>query len=140
MVGSHLRFPLLTILLLTGVAASGQRLDGPVQGLAQKIAAALKPHAPVALSLRNVSSMSAVDTAATQVAMERELRALGLTVGDRGPDGNEVQVTLSENSRGFVWVAEIRTGDTRAIAIEETPKPQPASGATSMAIEKKLVP
>jgi hypothetical protein len=139
MVGSHLRFPLLTILLLTGVAASGQRLDGPVQGLAQKIAAALKPHAPVALSLRNVSSMSAVDTAATQVAMERELRALGLTVGDRGPDGNEVQVTLSENSRGFVWVAEIRTGDTRAIAIEETPKPQPASGATSMAIEKKLV-
>ena len=139
MVGSHLRFPLLTILLLTGVAASGQRLDGPVQGLAQKIAAALEPHAPVALSLRNVSSMSAVDTAATQVAMELKLRALGLTVVDRGPDGNEVQVTLSENPRGFVWVAEIRTGDTRAIAIEETPKPQPASGATSMAIEKKLV-
>lgn len=139
MVGSHLRIPLLIILLLTGVAASGQGLDGLVQGLAQKIAAALKPHAPVTLSFRSVSSMNAGDTAATQAAMERELRSLGLAVGDRGPDGNEVQVTLSENPRGFVWVAEIRTGDTRAIAIEETPKPPPTSDATSIAIEKKLV-
>jgi hypothetical protein len=139
MVGSHLRFPLLTILLLTGAAASGQRFDGPVHGLAQKIAAALKPHAPLTLSFRNVSSMSAGDTAATQAALERELRSLGLPAGDRGPDGNEVQVTLSENPRGFVWVAEIRTGDARAIAIEEAPKPPPASGTTSMAIEKKLV-
>jgi hypothetical protein len=139
MVGSHLRFPILSILLLTGVAASGQRFDGPVHGLAQKIAAAVKPHAPLTLSFRNVSSMSAADAAATQAAMERELSTLGLPVGDRGPDGNEVQVTLAENTRGFVWVAEIRTGDTRAIAIEETPKPPPTSGATSMAIEKKLV-
>src|SRR6266850_742174 len=139
MVGSHLRIPLLTILLLTGDAASGQRFDGLVHGLAQKIAAALKPRAPVMLSFRNVSSMSAADAAVTQAAMERELRGLGLVVGERGPDGNEVQVTLSENSRGFVWVAEIRTGDARAIAMEEAPKPPPASGTTSMAIEKKLM-
>jgi hypothetical protein len=139
MVGSHLRFPLLTILLLTGVAAWGQRFDGPVHGLALKIAAALKPHAPVTLSFRNLSSMSAADAAVTEAAIERELRSLGLGVGERGPEGNEVQVTLSENPRGFVWVAEIRTVDTRGIAIEEAPKPPPASGATSMAIEKKLV-
>ena len=139
MVGSHLRFPLLTILLLTGVAAWGQRFDGPVHGLARKIAAALKPHAPVTLSFRNLSSMSAADAAVTEAAIERELRALGLGVGERGPEGNEAQVTFSENPRGFVWVAEIRTVDTRAIAIEEAPKPTPASGATSMAIEKKLV-
>jgi len=139
MVGSHLRIPLLTILLLTGDAASGQRFDGLVQGLAQKIAAALKPRASVTLSFRNVSSMSAADTSLTQAAMERELRALGLAVGDRGPDGTEVQVTFSENPRGFIWVAEIRTGDARAVAMEEAPKPPPASGATSMAIEKKLM-
>jgi len=139
MVGSHLRFPLLTILLLTGVAAWGQRFDGPVHGLALKIAAALKPHAPVTLSFRNVSSMSAADAAVTEAAIERELRSLGLGVGERGTEGNEVQVTLSENPRGFVWVAEIRTGDARAIAMEEASKPPPASGTTSTAIEKKLV-
>lgn len=139
MLGSHLRFPLLTILLLTGSAASGQRFDGLVHDLAQKIAAALKPHAPVTLSFRNVSSMSAADAAVTQAAMERELRSLGLALGEPGPDGNEVQVTLSENLRGFVWVAEIRTGGARTIAMEEAPKPPPASGTTSMAIEKKLV-
>jgi len=67
------------------------------------------------------------------------LRALGLSVGERGPDGNEVLVTLSENRRGLVWVAEIRTGDTRTIAMEDVPNPPPASGATSLTIEKKLV-
>ena len=139
MVGSHLRFPLLTILFLTGAAAPGQRFDGLVQGLAQKIASALKPHAPVTVSFRNVSSMSAADAAATQVAMERELRSLGVTLGERGQDGSDVHVTLSENPRGFVWVAEIRSGDARAIAMEEASKPPPAGGTTSMAIEKKLV-
>jgi len=139
MVGSHLRFPLLTILLLTGAAAGGQRFDGPAHGLAQKIAATVKPHAPVMLSFRNVSPMSAADTALTQAAVERELRALGLALTAQGSDGSDVRVSLSENLRGFVWVAEIRTGDARAIAIEEAPKTPPASGTTSMTIEKKLM-
>ena len=138
MVGSHLRFSLLTILLLTGAAASGQRFDGPVHGLAQKIAAAVKPHAPVTLSFRNVSSMSAADAAMIQAAVERELGALGLVLSAPA-DGSHVQVTLSENLHALVWVAEIQTGDKRAVAIEETPKAPPASGTTSMAIEKRLV-
>lgn len=139
MVGSHLRFSFLTILLLTGVTASGQRFDGPVHGLAQKIAAAVKPHAPVTLSFRNVSSMSAADAAMTQAAVERELGALGLALSAPGSDGSDVQVTLSENLHGFVWVAGIRDGDARAIVIEEAPKTPAASGTTSMAIEKKLM-
>src|SRR5258708_35219981 len=140
MVGSRLRFPLLTILLLTGVPASGQRFDGLVHGLAQKIAPVVKPHAPVALSFRNVSSLSAADAALAQAAMERELRALGVAAGEPGPGGNsEIRVTLSENLRGFVWTAEIDTGDERAIVIEEAPKTPTAGGTTSMAIEKKLI-
>jgi hypothetical protein len=93
----------------------------------------------VTLSFRNVSSMSAADAVATQAAMERELRALGVAVGEPGSDGSEVEVTLSENLRGVVWTAEIRTGEARAIAIEEAPKTPPASGVTSLAIEKKLL-
>src|SRR6266481_4657207 len=139
MVRSHRRFPLLTILLLTVAAAWGQRFDGPVHGLARKIAAAVKPHAPVTLSFRNMSSMSPAETAMTQAAIEGELRALGLAAGAQGSDGTDVQVTLSENLRGFVWTAEIRTGDERAIAIEEAPKTPLASGTASMAIEKKLM-
>jgi len=138
MVGSRLRFPLLTILLLNGAAAWGQRFDGPVHGLAQKIAAALKAPAPMTLSLRNMSSMSAADAAKVGAAIERELGALGLVLSAPG-DGSHVQVTLSENLHALVWVAEIQTGDERAVAIEETLKAPPASGTTSMAIEKKLM-
>jgi len=140
MVGSRLRFPLLTILLLTGVTASGQRFEEPVHGLAQKIAAVVKPHPTVTLSFRNVSSLSAVDAALAQAAMERELRALGVAAGEQRPGGTtQIKVTLSEDLRGFVWIAEIDNGDERAIAIEEAPKTPPATGTTSMAIEKKLM-
>ncbi len=48
-------------------------------------------------------------------------------------------MTLSENLRGFVWIAEIDAGDERAIVIEEAPKTPTAGGTTSMAIEKKLI-
>jgi len=95
MVGSRLRFPLLTILLLTGVTASGQRFEEPVHGLAQKIAAVVKPHPTVTLSFRNVSSLSAVDAALAQAAMERELRALGVAAGEQRPGGTtQIKVTL----------------------------------------------
>src|SRR5579859_1229623 len=140
MVRSHRRFSLLTILLLTAAAASGQRFDRLVHGLAQKIATAVKPHPPVTLSFRNVSSLSAADAALARAAIDRELRALGVAAGEPGPGGTtEIKVTLSENLRGFVWIAEIDTGDERAIAIEEAPKTPPASGTTSLAIEKKLM-
>jgi len=140
MVRSHRRFSLLTILLLTAAAASGQRFDRLVHGLAQKIATAVKPHPPVTLSFRNVSSLSAADAALARAAIDRELRGLGVAAGEPGPGGTtEIKVTLSENLRGFVWIAEIDTGDERAIAIEEAPKTPPASGTTSLAIEKKLM-
>jgi hypothetical protein len=139
MVGSRLRFSLLTILFLTGAAASGQRFDGPAQSLARKIAAAVKPHASAILLFRNVSSMSAAEAAAAQAAIEHELRILGVAVGEPASDGREVAVTLSENLRGFVWTAETQTGEARAIAIEQVPKTLSASGITSMAIEKKLM-
>jgi hypothetical protein len=89
MVGSHLRFPILSILLLTGVAASGQRFDGPVHGLAQKIAAAVKPHAP----LRFLSQCFFDERgrrASNGGAMEREFGARD-ACRRPGPDGNEVR-------------------------------------------------
>ncbi len=139
MVGSRPRFPLLTILFLIDATASGQSFDGLAHGLAQKVAAALKPRQPVALSLRNVSSMSPADAALAQAGLERELHALGVAAAEPGQGSAEVKVTLSENLRGLVWVAEVQTTEARAVVIEETPKPAPAAGAISMTIEKKLV-
>jgi hypothetical protein len=48
-------------------------------------------------------------------------------------------VTLSENLRDSVWVAEIRRGDQREVVIEERPKPAATISAASVVIEKKLM-
>jgi hypothetical protein len=145
MVGSRPSFPLLIILLLIGAPASGQSLDAAAHGLAAKIAALLKLRQPVTLSLHNVSSMTPAEAVTAEADLERELHSLGVATAESGQGttdaqrGAEVKVTISENLRGLAWVAEVQTADARAVVIEETPKPSPAAGATSMTIEKKLV-
>jgi hypothetical protein len=149
MVGSRLRFLSRTILFLAAAAAWCQSFSEPAHGLAQKIAAVVKPPAQVTIALRNLSSMSPADASAAQAGLERELRALGLTLAERIPSGIEVQVTLSENLRDFVWVAEIRRpvasdnaepdATAREVVIEESPKPPAATGTESMLIDKKLI-
>jgi hypothetical protein len=148
MVGSRPRFLSRTILFLAAAAAWCQSFNEPAHGLAQKIAAVVKPPGQVMLAWRNLSSMSPADAAAAQAGLERELRALGLALADT-PGGLEVQVTLSENLRDFVWVAEIRRpvasdndepdAAAREVVIEERPKPPAAAGTESMVIEKKLM-
>jgi hypothetical protein len=136
MVGARPRFLFRIILFLTAATAWCQSFDDPAHALAQKIAAALKPHEPVALSFHNVSSASASDAAAAQAAIEREMGILGVDYGAQAP-GTELAVTLSESLRDLVWVAEIRRGGQREVVIEERPKP--AASAASVAIEKRLM-
>ena len=139
MVGARPRFLFRTILFLTAAAAAWcQNFDQPAHALAQKIAAALTPREPVALSFRNISSLGASDASAAQAAIERELAALGVDYNAQ-PPGGAVGVTLSENLGYLVWVAEVRRGDQREIVIEESPKPPATASATSMVIEKKLM-
>ncbi len=138
MVGARPRFLFRIILFLTAATAWCQSFDELAHGLAQKIAAALKPHEPVALSFRNVSSTSASDAAAAQAVIERELGALGVNYNAQEP-GVAVVVTLSENLRDSMFVAEIRRGDQRAVVIEERPKPAATAGIVSVAIEKQFM-
>jgi hypothetical protein len=106
------------------VTGWGQGFDEPARALAQKIAAVLKNREPISLFFSTPSSDATV-------ALERELRVLGINTAPQG--GVSVTVTLSENFRGLVWVAQIR-GE---VVIEERPRPPETVAATSLVVEKK---
>jgi hypothetical protein len=135
MVGARPRFLLPTILLLVALLASGQSFDGPARAMSQKIDAALKTREPVALSFTSAAAVNPPDAIAAQQALERELHGLAVITAPQA--ATTVAVTLSENLRGFVWVAEIRRGDTRDVVMEDWPKLPEVVRAGSVMIEKR---
>lgn len=137
MVGARPRFFLLILLVSSASTAWSQSFDEAARALTQKIAAALKTREPVVLSLSSVASVSASDAAAAREALERELRALG--IGSAAQGDVSLVVTLSENFRGWVWVAEIRRNDTRDVVIEQLPRPMETGSAGSVMIEKQHI-
>jgi hypothetical protein len=96
---------------VTSLALPAAWNDG-VKTLAEKIAAAVKPSRAISLEINNISSLGAADVEGIRAALEKELADRGLRVGSGGAG---VEVTLSENVKGYVWVAEAGK-DTQRLA------------------------
>jgi len=115
------------------LAASGvaQPLADSARALARRIAAAIAPGEAVELTVRNASSLAEAEFTPARQAIESELRARG--------EGVTVNVTLSENSLGYLWVAEIvRAGKREAVLIERAPATDArAADASPLVVEKK---
>jgi hypothetical protein len=116
--------------------------DG-VKGLTEKIAAAVKPARAISLEVKNISSLSVTDVEAIQKGIEADLSSHGLRIGSADAD---VEVTISENADGYVWVAEtrrnIRQETSTKVAIVSVPKttlnPANDKGA-SLVLSKRLI-
>jgi len=98
---------------VTSLALPGAWNDG-VKTLTEKIAAVVKPSRAISLEIKNISSLDSSEVEAVRVALEKELTARGLRVGS-GDAG--VEVTLSENVEGYLWVAKIGKNDTSRIEL-----------------------
>ena len=122
------------ILVLVGLAVPP---EDSVSELARRIAAALGPREAVALTVRNASSLAAAEVAAVRRELESQLRARGFTLASDAPA--MVAVTLAENWQGGVWIAEIRHGDKREVAMVSLTRPRERTAATPMGIDKQLI-
>lgn len=86
--------------------------DSPSADLAKQIAAITGP-GTITLVVKNRSSLSSDDVPVIRRALERELRSAGVVVRARDAD-SDVRVTVSQNTQGWLWVAEVQEGaDTR---------------------------
>ncbi len=99
----------LVFALLFGTAANAQDWAGAEGLLAGKIASATGPKT-VALQVSNRSSISAARSDDIRRNLLTQLAVTGVRFASPEQAAVSVRVTLSEDLRNYVWVAEIRQG------------------------------
>jgi hypothetical protein len=86
-------------------------------------------------SFRNVSSLSPDEAERARAAILKEIRAQGLRIIENdgratSPEqqssaqqsNTQIQITLSENVDGYLWVAEISAGESREVVMQAVPR------------------
>jgi len=123
-------------LLFFCLLAGAETLDDAVAALAKKIAARLGPLEVARVTTRNSSSLSATEAAKVQPALNRALQRRV-----REPKSVDIAVTISENLRGYILVAEIKRENEPAVEMAEFRPAIPAAVAAraAFAIESKMV-
>ncbi len=132
----------IAVLLYLGVCVTlvgAEDWSTPARQLADKINAAAGAGSAMAITLNNASSFSPRDLADVRLALESQLRTQGTRVVDPAQADIEIRVTLAENLRGYLWVAEIPHGQTREVAMLQIARSQRAALAgpgTAMMLRK----
>jgi hypothetical protein len=102
----------------TSAAASAPALsvwEEPASDLAARVADAMGP-GQAKITLRNVSSIAASEVPRIQKLIDQDLKSHGIT--ESGAEGaNTIRITLSENTRERLWVAEIVEGSETHVAM-----------------------
>src|SRR5215471_14242110 len=101
--------------LLSLPALASNSWDVPSADFAKQIAALTGP-GTITLSVINRSSLSEDDVVAIRRALDRELRSVGLVVRSKEGD-SAVRLTLSQNTGGLLWVAEVQEGSEIKVAM-----------------------
>src|SRR5579863_4621494 len=137
MVGARPRIFFPVIFVSLALTAWCQGFDEPARALAQKIAVVLRTREPVTFSFNSAAAVSPPDATAAREAIERQLPGAGINTNAQA--SITVAVTLSENLRDWVWVAEIRRGDAQEVVMEEWPKPEETGSPGTVVIEKRRI-
>jgi hypothetical protein len=121
--------------LLFSSLAVGETLEDGARAVARSAAVHLSPSEKAHVTLHNLTTLNNAEAARVQLAFERALRR-----NPRNAQAVEVTLTISENVKGYLLVAEIFHGDERAvemISIRREPSVAPAPAGITIA--KKLL-
>src|SRR5712691_7087654 len=120
---SRVAFALLFWSVLPGLVEAQSMQDAAVQ-LAARISSLLQRRATVSLEFQNLTQLPPPESSSFRSGLERELRKAGLAVATTQPEG-KLRVTVSENTRGLLFVAEVLTGDARQVVMMPWTAPAP---------------
>src|SRR5579862_1819547 len=137
---------LIWLLIISGLMAAQisaaqvpGRWDQPAAALADQIAGILGP-SQAHITIRNLSTISTDEIPAIHRLFEQDLKTRGVTSsGDES--ANAVRITLSENARERLWVAEVVEGKSTHIAMVrvEPDRPRPMHAPTGVTLRKQLI-
>jgi hypothetical protein len=106
---------LMALLALPLSQAQAANWQQPVAALARKIAALTGP-GQVQMVVKNSSNLKPDEVLQIEALLKRELSASGVSQGGVN-SATQVTVTLSENVRGGLWVAQVQEGTDVQVAM-----------------------
>ncbi|MGB8060674.1 MAG: hypothetical protein WCF26_02105 [Candidatus Sulfotelmatobacter sp.] len=122
-VAQLLRFIFAVAILSLTIFAHAADWNAAEQQLARKIVAITGPGA-VALTVENRSTLARRESEAVQNGLRYALEQLGIRFVDTDQAAASVAISLSENPTSYVWVAQIRQGESdAAVAMVSVPRP-----------------
>jgi len=104
-----------SVLMVQSASAATSPWEQPAAALAEQIAGILGP-GQAHLTIRNNSRISTDEIPAIRRALEEALKARGVQASG-AESANTIRVTLSENIRERLWVAEIVEGNETRLAM-----------------------
>jgi hypothetical protein len=115
-IGKHrgLRVVFLAVFLCATAPAMNWQL--PVGQLARQIAGITGPGS-VGVTVINRSSLALADVEEIRNRLTAELAAYGVQTANSDQPAESVEVTLSENLRSYLWVAQIRQGTSEPVVV-----------------------
>ena len=124
---------LSVLMALRSSFATTSPWEQPASVLAEQIAGILGP-GQAHLTIRNLSGISNDSVPAIRKLLEQDLKAHGVGVAE-DESANSIRVTLSENARARLWVAEVVEGNVTQVAMvqlssDEEQHAKTASGLT----------
>jgi hypothetical protein len=125
--------------LAVHAAAAPSPWDQPAAALAEEIAAILGP-GQARLTIRNLSTVSTDAIPAIRSLLEQDLKTRGI-LASGAESANTIRVTLSENPRERLWVAEIVEGSETHVAMVhvEPGNVRQAQTASGLTLRKQTV-
>ena len=133
------RVGLMLALMASPLARAASPWEQPAAQLAAQVAEILGA-GQAQLTVNNRSTIATQDLPAIRRLLEQDLRARGV-VTSGAESANMIRVTLSENARERLWVAEVVEGNSTQLAmthLDRGPTTAPAVEA-AMVLEKKRV-
>lgn len=115
------------LLLFSTLLLAADNWSGAAGDLAAKILSLVNSQHAMALSVKNISSLSDDEVAQIRRALRAQLRSHGIRFTGAKQSRVGVLVTFSENAEGFLWVAEIRSGESHEVAMLTVAPPEPDS-------------
>jgi hypothetical protein len=113
---THVAFALLFSWAAVAIGAAQTPAEAAAQ-LGARISSQLQRRPTVSLELQNLSAMTPADLSSFRNALNEELRKAGLAMTTTQPE-TRVHVTVSENTRGLLLVAEMLSGGNRSIIMQ----------------------
>jgi hypothetical protein len=107
----------LFVLFGTPMAARSDTLEDSARELARKIAAVVPVGENTSIVVRNISSLPPDEFASVEQLLKAELEDLKVRAATTGAITVNLRITLSENTKGLLWGAEITHGDSSQYVI-----------------------